>query len=72
MDRAEKREVVTALHDAIAAAKAGAAPIALVVENGSFNETYKLDYHGGERYPHLERVNSKPDVIADLIKSRAR
>jgi predicted metalloprotease with PDZ domain len=60
------------LHEAIASAKNSTAPIALIVENGSFNETYKVDYHGGERYPHLERDNTKPDVIADVIKSRAR
>ena len=60
------------LHEAIASAKNSTAPIALIVENGSFNETYKVDYHGGERYPHLERDNTKLDVIADVIKSRAR
>jgi predicted metalloprotease with PDZ domain len=59
------------LHAAIAAAKNNTAPIELVVENGSFNETYRLNYHGGERYPHLERDNTKPDVIGDVIKSRA-
>jgi predicted metalloprotease with PDZ domain len=60
------------LHEAIASAKNSTAPITLIVENGSFNETYKVDYHGGERYPHLERDNTKLDVIADVIKSRAR
>jgi len=58
------------LHEAIASAKNNTTPIALVVENGSFNETYKVNYHGGERYPHLERDNTKPDVIGDVIKSR--
>jgi hypothetical protein len=43
-----------------------------VVENGSFTETYKVNYHGGERYPHLERDNTKPDVLGEVIKSRAR
>ncbi|MEN3327667.1 MAG: hypothetical protein V7638_2474 [Acidobacteriota bacterium] len=61
-----------ALHAAIASAKNSTAPIELVVENGSFTETYKLNYHGGERYPHLERDNTKPDVMGDVIKSRAR
>src|SRR5690349_1339600 len=60
------------LHEAIAAAKKATAPIELVVENGSFTETYRVDYHGGERYPHLERDNTKPDVLDDVIKSRAR
>jgi predicted metalloprotease with PDZ domain len=60
------------LHDAIASSKSNSAPIDLVVENGSFQETYRVDYHGGERYPHLERDNTKPDVLGDVIKSRTR
>ena len=57
------------LHEALASAKTTNAPIVLGVENGSFNETYKLDYHGGERYPHLERDESKPDLVSAVIKS---
>ena len=60
------------LHDTIASSKSNTARIDLVVENGSFQETYKVDYHGGERYPHLERDSTKPDVLGDVIKSRAR
>lgn len=60
------------LEDAIVAAKKSTAPIELSVENGSFNETYKVNYHDGERYPHLERDNSKPDVLGEVIKSRAK
>jgi predicted metalloprotease with PDZ domain len=60
------------LHAAIASAKNGTTPIELVVENGSFTETYKVDYHGGERYPHLERDSAKPDLLDEVIKSRAR
>jgi len=58
------------LHDAIQSAKSNTAPIDLVVENGSFTESYKLEYHGGERYPHLEREPGKPDVLDEVIKSR--
>ncbi len=60
------------LREAIAAAKSSTAPIELVVEDGSFQETYKLNYHDGERYPHLERDSTKPDVLSDVIKSRAQ
>ena len=58
------------LHEAITAAKTNTTPIELVVENGSFTGLYKLNYHGGERYPHLERDPTKPDVIGEVIKSR--
>lgn len=59
-----------ALHEAITAAKSSTTPIELVVENGSFTGAYKLNYHGGERYPHLERDSTKPDVLGEVIKSR--
>lgn len=60
------------LHEAITAAKSGTAPMELLVENGSFQETYKLNYHDGERYPHLERDNARPDALGAVIKSRAQ
>src|SRR5678810_782340 len=56
------------VHAAIASSKTSTVPIELVVENGSFQETYKVNYHGGERYPHLERDNTKPDLLGDVIK----
>ncbi len=59
-----------ALHDAVAATK-GTAPLVFVVENGSFQETYNVEYRGGERYPHLERDTSKPDLLSELIKPHA-
>jgi predicted metalloprotease with PDZ domain len=58
------------LHEAITAAKSNTTPIELVVENGSFTGVYKLNYHGGERYPHLERDSTKPDLVGEVIKSR--
>ena len=61
-----------ALHDAIAATKNATMRIELRVENGGFQENYKLDYRGGERYPHLERDPAKPDLLGEIIKPRAR
>ena len=58
------------LHEAITTAKGSSTPIELVVENGSFTGAYKLNYHGGERYPHLERDPTKPDVLGEVIKSQ--
>jgi predicted metalloprotease with PDZ domain len=58
------------LHEAITAAKSSSTPIELVVENGSFTGVHKLNYHGGERYPHLERDQTKPDLVGEVIKSR--
>ena len=66
---------IDVLREALSAAKDNPAPIQLVIDNGSFTQTIQLNYHGGERYPHLERDPSKPDVISETIKpltSKAR
>jgi hypothetical protein len=56
--------------DALHAAKGGSEPIEVLVENTDWYRTFKLDYHDGERYPHLERDSSKPDLMSELIKAR--
>jgi predicted metalloprotease with PDZ domain len=58
------------LREAIKAAKNGGAPIELLVENTEYYKTYKLDYHGGESYPHLVRDESKPDLLTDILKAK--
>ena len=58
------------LRDAIKSAKNSTAPIELLVENTDYYKTYKLDYHGGEMYPHLVRDESKPDLLTDILKPR--
>jgi predicted metalloprotease with PDZ domain len=58
------------LRDAIKSAKTGTAPIELLVENTEYYKTYKLDYHGGEIYPHLVRDESKPDLLSDILKAK--
>jgi predicted metalloprotease with PDZ domain len=58
------------LRDAIRAAKNTTDPIELLVENGDYYKTYKIDYHGGEKYPHLVRDPSKPDVLSEILKAK--
>jgi predicted metalloprotease with PDZ domain len=58
------------LRDAITAAKSGTAPISLIVQNGDTFGTVKVDYHGGLRYPRLERIPNTPDRLADITKPR--
>ena len=59
------------LHDAIAATKTGPTPLEFLVENGSFQQTYKVDYRGGERYPHLERDADETGFAGEIIKPHA-
>ena len=57
------------LHRAIAATKNNS-PLELTAENGGVSATYKLNYNGGERYPHLERDAAKTDYLSEVIKAR--
>ena len=60
------------LKEALAAAKApGSAPIELLLLNDDYYKTYRLDYHGGERYPHLERDPGKPDLLEAICHPHA-
>lgn len=59
------------LEDAIKAAKGASEPITLLVEYDDYYKTCRVEYHGGERYPHLIRDESKPDYLDELIKPHA-
>jgi predicted metalloprotease with PDZ domain len=59
------------LEDAIKAAKDTTGPITLLVVDDDYFRTATVQYHGGERYPHLVRNGSKPDYLDELIKPRA-
>ncbi|MGZ4814225.1 MAG: hypothetical protein ACXVZV_02365 [Terriglobales bacterium] len=40
------------------------------MQNADYFKTYKLDYHGGEKYPMLQR-NDKPDNLTDILRPHA-
>ena len=62
----------TVLREAIRAAKSDSAPIELLVKNGEYYKTYRVDYHGGERYPHLVREEGTPDLLTQIITPLAK
>ena len=57
-----------ALREAIREAKDPSKPIRLIVQADSFVSTTEIDYHDGERYPALERVDGTPAYLDDIIK----
>jgi predicted metalloprotease with PDZ domain len=59
------------LRDALKAGKNSTQPIRLLVLNNDYYQTCTIDYHGGERYPHLVREESKADLLDDLAKPLA-
>ena len=60
----------TVLRDALREGKNSSSALELLVENTEYYKTFKLDYHDGEKYPHLVRDESKPDLLTDIIKPR--
>jgi len=56
------------LLDAVRASRTNPEPIELIVDNGDFIRTFRLDYHDGPRYPRLERVSRKPDLLGAILK----
>jgi predicted metalloprotease with PDZ domain len=55
------------LSDAIVEAKGGSTPIELIVVNTGFYKVVRLQYNGGLRYPHLERVQGTPDRLDEIL-----
>lgn len=55
------------LRSAILAAEKSTAPIKLLLKRDNEFLTLMLDYHGGLRYPHLERVESTPDILGAIL-----
>ena len=58
------------LKDAVKAAKESKAPIELMLKEFDRYRTVKIDYHGGLRYPHLERIEGKPDYLTPIFTAK--
>jgi predicted metalloprotease with PDZ domain len=60
------------LHAAIRDAKTSRDPIELIVENAGYFKVVKIDYHDGEKYPHLLRQAESPDLLDEILKPRLK
>ncbi|HEY4594054.1 MAG TPA: M61 family peptidase [Thermoanaerobaculia bacterium] len=60
------------LPEEVKAAKGASAPIEIAVQQGDALKTFKVNYHEGERYPHLEREASKPDLLGAILAPKSR
>jgi len=59
-----------AIHEAIKAAKGTSEPIHLIVQADSFVSNFDIDYHDGERYPALQRIDNAPAYLDEITKPR--
>jgi predicted metalloprotease with PDZ domain len=58
------------LHRAIHDAATSGEPIRLLVENSEFFREVQVSYNAGERYPHLERVEERADLLTPILAPR--
>jgi predicted metalloprotease with PDZ domain len=56
------------LRDAIKNSNKNSQPITLLVVNNEYYKTCTIDYHDGDRYPHLVREQGTPDYLDVLLK----
>jgi predicted metalloprotease with PDZ domain len=67
-----RRFSVDGLKRALAGSMDAKAPMEFIVDNAGYFKTVSVDYHGGLRYPHLERVAGAPDLLTTIAAPRAR
>ncbi len=58
------------LEEAVRAAKDSKQPVRLLVKEMDVYRTLSIDYHGGLRYPSLERIEGKPDYLTPIFTAR--
>ncbi|MGD0515726.1 MAG: peptidase M61, partial [Terriglobales bacterium] len=63
----DQKYTAAVLREAIVAAEKTKDPIKLLLKNGDQFLTINLDYHGGPRYPHLERVEGTEDRLDAVL-----
>jgi len=58
------------LEEAVRAAKDSKQPVRLLVKEMDVYRTLSIDYHGGLRYPSLERIEGKADYLTPILTAR--
>jgi predicted metalloprotease with PDZ domain len=67
-----KRYSDDVLRDALRASKDPATKLELLMENGNYFSTHAVEYHGGLRYPHLERGAGTADLLSEIWKGQVQ
>lgn len=59
------------LREAVTAAKgSNTPPIELLIKDGSDYRIVRIEWHGGLRYPQLERIAGKDDLLTPILTAR--
>src|SRR3984957_954360 len=62
---AGQKFTLDALRGAVAASTT--TPVRLKVANDTQVQDYTIDYHGGAKFPHLQRVPNRPDMLDEIL-----
>ena len=62
----------TVLREAIERTTSTTRPLELLIKTGEYYEVHRVDYHNGERYPHLVRETGAPDLLTEIIQPRVK
>jgi predicted metalloprotease with PDZ domain len=62
----------TVLREAVAKTATDTHPIEFLIKTGDYYETHKIEYRGGEKYPHLTRAEGSPDILSQIIAQKAK
>ncbi len=65
-----RRFSIDDLRRAIADSKTVPTPLEFIVDNTGYFKTVRVDYHGGLRYPHLERSGQGNDMLKGIAAPR--
>ena len=61
----------TVLKEAVESTSTGPKTIELLIKSGEYYGVHRIEYQGGEKYPHLSRDTTKPDLLSRIIEARA-
>jgi predicted metalloprotease with PDZ domain len=61
---------VDELKRALTASKASTSPLEFIVDNAGYFKVVRVNYHGGLRYPHLERIAGAIDLLTAIAAPR--
>ncbi len=61
----------TILREAVARTAGDSKGVDLLIRSGEYYSVHHVDYQGGEKYPHLVRDESKPDLLTEIAQPLA-
>jgi predicted metalloprotease with PDZ domain len=65
-----RRWTAEIMKDSLRAAHETHQPIEIIAQNGDYFRTYSIAYYDGEKVPHLERAEGRPDLLTNILMSK--